>query len=318
MSATQVPGPLTFQPLFFERVWGGRKLEILYGKAIPADKRIGESWEIVDRAEAQSIVRDGPWRGRSLHDLWVNERRTVFGDVADSPRFPLLVKLLDCDERLSLQVHPPAKVAADLNGEPKTECWYVADAEPGAELYTGWRQPSSPDEFQAALAQETAAQLVHRAAVKAGDTFFIPSGRIHAIGGGILIVEVQQNSDTTFRVFDWNRTDEKGAKRQLHVEEAMRCIDFSDCAPQPVTPDGETLVSDKLFVMERWQLRQQPRELSQLGSFAIALCLTGSVICGTTQLRPGEFALLPAEATQRAVNPVTQPASLLRITIPAP
>ncbi len=313
---TQDPGPLTFEPLFFERVWGGRKLQSFYGKSIPSDKRIGESWEIVDRAEAQSIVRDGPWRGRSLHDLWVNERATVFGSVPDSPRFPLLLKLLDCRERLSLQVHPPASVAALLNGEAKTECWYIADADPEAELYLGLNKLESPHDFRKALRNETAAQLVYRSSVKTGDTFFIPSGRIHAIGGGNLIVEIQQNSDTTFRVFDWNRTDEKGAQRQLHIEEAMRCIDFTDCAPRPIKPEGEKLVSNAFFSLERWQLNETPRELAPPGSFGIALCLSGSCACGTIPFKPGDFVLLPAEATDRTVKPMGESTSLLRITIP--
>ncbi len=313
----QVPGPLTFQPLFFERVWGGRKLESFYGKAIPPGKRIGESWEIVDRPEAQSFVREGSWLGRSLHDLWANQRKAIFGDMPDSPRFPLLVKLLDCRERLSLQVHPPSSVAGALGGEAKTECWYIADAEPRAELYLGLRKPCSPEEFQAALVDEKAAQLIHRTPVKTGEAFFIPSGRIHAIGAGNLIVEVQQNSDTTFRVFDWNRTDENGMKRQLHTEEAMSCIDFSDCAPQSVMPEGETLLANELFRLERWELGGRSRELAPAGSFAIALCLGGSFNCGPIKLQPGQFFLLPANGGERVVEVAGASATLLRITIPS-
>src|SRR6266705_38965 len=127
--------PLTFQPIFMERIWGGRRLEIGFGKKLPANKRIGESWEIVDRPEAQSVVRDGLLCGKTLHELWVQHRQVIFGDVPDAPRFPLLLKLLDAHEQLSLQVHPTEKAAAKLGSEPKTEFWYVAAAQPDAELF---------------------------------------------------------------------------------------------------------------------------------------------------------------------------------------
>src|SRR4029453_10812967 len=143
--------PLTFEPIFQERIWGGRKLTDLFGKTLPPDKRIGESWEIVDRPEAKSIVRSGPLAGRSLHDLWVNCREQVFGKVADAPRFPLLIKLLDCREKLSLQVHPPPEVAGALGGEAKTECWFIADAAPEAELYIGLQKTTKADQFKSAV-----------------------------------------------------------------------------------------------------------------------------------------------------------------------
>src|SRR5213080_3531745 len=122
-------------PIFMERIWGGRKLESRFGKQLPAGKRIGESWEIVDRPEAQSVVANGPLKGRTLHELWSQHRQEVFGKVPDAPRFPLLIKLLDAREKLSLQVHPTEKIAAKLGGEPKTECWYVASVEADAELF---------------------------------------------------------------------------------------------------------------------------------------------------------------------------------------
>lgn len=316
MSATQVPGPLIFEPLFFERVWGGRKLESVYGKSIPARALIGESWEIVDRPEAQSFVREGPWRGRSLHDLWVNERAAVFGDVPDSPRFPLLIKLLDCRERLSLQVHPPTQAAAALNGEPKTECWYIAQADPGAELYLGFNEPITSAEFKAALGNNEPERLISRIAVNPGDTFFIPSGRVHAIGAGNLIVEVQQSSDTTFRVFDWNRADPSGTPRALHIEEALQCIDFSDCAVEASARHGETMVSSEFFILDEWQLEKPPRELAPAGVLAFAFCLSGSFCLGTTRLQPGQLFLLPATADERRVSPISDTARLLRIILP--
>src|SRR5436190_11694924 len=135
--------PLVFEPIFMERVWGGRRLKSLYGKPLPSATLIGESWEIVDRPEAQSVVHEGPFRGRTLHQLWRENRDAVFGNVPDAPRFPILVKLLDAQENLSLQVHPPAAVAEELGGESKSELWYVADAAPKARVYAGIKKGCS-------------------------------------------------------------------------------------------------------------------------------------------------------------------------------
>jgi mannose-6-phosphate isomerase len=221
---------------FHGAIWGGRRLETLFGKNLPPAVRIGESWEVVDREEAQSVVHAGPLRGKTLHALWMEHRQEVFGDVEESPRFPILIKLLDAEEKLSLQVHPPARVAAELGGEPKTEFWYIAAASPGAELYVGMRADSSREAFEEAIASGNAEEHVHRVPVKTGDGMFLPSGRVHAIGAGNVIVEVQQNSDTTYRVFDWNRTDDSGKPRTLHVDESLRCIDFDDCEPSLIDP----------------------------------------------------------------------------------
>jgi mannose-6-phosphate isomerase len=310
-------GPITFESIFVERIWGGRKLASFYGKQIPCDRPIGESWEIVDRPEAQSIVNTEPLAGRSLHDLWANFRSEIFGEIRDAPRFPLLIKLLDCQDKLSLQVHPPPDVATALNGEAKTECWYIADASPEAELYLGLRKPIAPAVFRDALNDGSVTKLLHRLPVETGDAFLIPSGRIHAIGAGNLIVEVQQNSDTTFRVYDWDRKDANGETRQLHVEQAMRCVDFDDCEPKPLVPKGETIVCHELFKMESWKL-QASREFAPAGTFAIGFCLTGLVRCSAMSFHPGEFFLLPASGATRTVEPIEQGSALLRITIPRP
>ena len=222
MAAPSFSQPRVFEPIFMERIWGGRRLETLYGKHLPVGARIGESWEIVDRPEAQSVVHHGPWRGTTLHDLWIEHRREVFGEIADGPRFPLLIKLLDAEEKLSLQVHPPAELADELGGEPKAEFWYIADAAPGAELYVGMRKKSSRAAFESAIASGEAEKHIHRVPVRAGDGMFLPSGRVHAIGAGNVVVEIQQNSDTTYRVFDWNRTEASGSPRTLHVEQSLR------------------------------------------------------------------------------------------------
>jgi mannose-6-phosphate isomerase len=315
MSQLNLTAPLTFEPIFMERIWGGRRLESAFGKRLPADADIGESWEIVDRDEAQSVVRHGPLRGRTLHELWSQDRQLIFGDIADAPRFPLLVKLLDAHDKLSLQVHPPAKVAAELGGEPKTEFWYVAAALPGARIYVGLRQATSRAEFEAALRDGKISQLVHPIEVKVGDAMFLPAGRFHAVGGGNLLVEIQQNSDTTYRVFDWNRRDETGKPRALHVDQALECIDFNDVGPQLVQAKGELLVRHELFEVQKWNL-DAAREIAPRGQFAIVFCIAGLVRCADVDLVPGEFCLVPAELQDREVHARAEQTALLRVTIP--
>ncbi len=285
--------PLVFQPLFMERIWGGRRLESLYGMRLPPGVPIGESWELVDRPEAQSVVDVGPWRGRTLHDLWINERQQVFGTIDDAPRFPLLIKLLDAQEKLSVQVHPPA-----------------------AELYVGLTPESSRAAFEAAIANGDAHEHLHRLQVTAGDAMFLPSGRVHAIGAGNVIVEIQQNSDTTYRVFDWNRTDSSGNSRQLHVEESLRAIDFDDRTPALVEPIGESMVQHPLFHIDKWSL-ESPRKGAGPGQFAVICCVTGSLECAGVTLNAGGLFLLPASLVDCTLRPVESSTHLLRVTVPA-
>jgi mannose-6-phosphate isomerase len=315
MPQSTVAGPLTFQPIFIERMWGGRRLESEFGKTLPPQGSIGESWEIVDRPEAQSIVRDGPLSGKILHELWTQYRDEIFGDVVDSARFPLLLKLLDARDKLSLQVHPPEMLADRLGGEPKTEFWYVAAADPGAELYLGFRESITREQFERALHDGTAADHVHKIQVRTGNAVFLPAGRFHGAGAGILLIEVQQNSDTTYRVFDWNRLDDKGKRRQLHIDQALQCIDLGDIRPRLLHPEGDVLLRHDLFEIRKWNL-DSPREIAPRGQFAIACCLTGSVRCAHVDLSPGEFFLVPAQLQDRQLHPLAERTTLLRITIP--
>ena len=312
---SEISAPLTFRPIFMERIWGGRKLAELFGKKLPANKRIGESWEIVDRPEAQSVVARGPLKGKTLHELWNESRLLIFGEVPNAPRFPLLIKLLDAHEKLSLQVHPPEQVARKLGGEPKTEFWYVAAADPGAELLLGFCKPSTRVQFENALREGTAADYVHKIRVKPGDAAFLPAGRLHAVSAGNLLIEVQQNSDTTYRVFDWNRRDDSGQPRQLHVKQAMASIDFKDVTPKLVRPKGETLVRHEFFEVQKWNL-DSPREATPRGQFAVVCCVTGKLRCADVDLAPGEFFLVPARLQDRQLQPRRKGTRLLRITIP--
>ena len=316
MPSLSLTQPLTFAPIFMERVWGGRHLQEFYGKDLPANVPIGESWEIVDRPEAQSIVRDGPLRGKTLHELWTQHRAQIFGDVPDASRFPLLIKLLDAREKLSLQVHPPNELASELGGEAKTEFWYIADAGPEAELYVGLREGSTRQDFERALQNGDVTQHVHRISVQTGDAMFLPSGRVHAIGAGNLIVEIQQNSDTTYRVFDWNRLGTDGKPRALHIEESLRCIDFGDREPALTKGSGETLVRQTHFQIEKWKL-SKPRLAAPEGKFAIVFCLAGKIECAGVTIKPGEFFLVPSSLGDRILRaPSGQTTELLQVTIP--
>ncbi len=321
MSRIEVTTPLTFDPIFMERIWGGRRLESEFHKTLPPNVRIGESWEIADRPEAQSVVAKGPLHGITLHELWT-EHREIFGEAPKTareapalPRFPLLIKLLDAHEKLSLQVHPPENVASRLGGEPKSEFWYVAAAEPDAKLFLGFREAIARDQFEEALRTGTAADCVHRIHVKPGDAAFLPAGRFHAVGAGCLLVEVQQTSDTTYRVFDWNRIDDTGKSRQLHIDQALQSINFDDIQPHLLQPQGELLLKDKLFEIQKWNL-DAPREIVPAGQFAIVGCLSGSLRCADADFLAGEFFLVPASIADRYVQPLRPETNLLRITLP--
>jgi mannose-6-phosphate isomerase len=316
MSRHEVTAPLTFEPIFIERMWGGRRLESEFRKKLPPLKRIGESWELVDRSETQSVVASEPLGGKTLHELWTQEREEIFADVPDTPRFPLLIKILDAQEKLSLQVHPPENVASRLQGEPKSEFWYVAAADPNAELFLGFREPITRDTFQERLRNGNVIDHIHRIAVQTGDAVFLPAGRLHAIGAGNLLIEIQQNSDTTYRAFDWNRTDPAtGTTRDLHVEQAIQCINFEDVQPHLIQAEDDLLLRDRLFEIRKWNL-EKTREAAPLGQFAIVCCLTGNLTCANTSLTPGEIFLIPAHLDDRQLKPLAPDTSLLRVTIP--
>lgn len=299
--------PLVFRPIFKERVWGGAKLKQFYNKSLPSAGPIGESWEISDRPGDVSIIDNGPLTGKDLHWLVQHHAQEVIGESSlQNGRFPLLIKILDCQQKLSLQVHPPPAQAKKLGGEPKTEMWYIADAAPNAELYVGLKRGVTPDEFQQKLQAGTVSDCFHRIKVRAGDAMFLPSGRVHAIGAGLLIFEVQQNSDTTYRVFDWNRVGLDGKPRALHLDESLASIDFNDFEPPLISSkaeqaDGVTsqqLVDDPLFKVELLsaangkQISFDEAKLRILGVIKGHLLVSGGA--GAEQLSPGHFCLIPA------------------------
>jgi len=299
--------PLTFHPIFKERVWGGRELERLYRKKLPPGRPIGESWEISDRLGDASVIANGPLAGKDLRWLMENQAAELLGNAkpATGNRFPLLCKILDAREKLSLQVHPPADKAAELGGEPKAEMWFITAAAPGAELYVGLKRGVTRAAFEEKIRDGTVAECFHRLPVKAGDAMFLPSGRIHAIGAGLVIFEIQQNSDTTYRVFDWNRVGLDGKPRDLHVAESLASIDFTDFAPELIqgrhAGDGvktRLLVNDPLFNVEALEIKSgakldlKPDKLQIIAVVRGQLEIKGGSV--PSGLNTGQFCLVPA------------------------
>ena len=317
--------PLTFEPIFKERVWGGRKLAELYGKALPIGVPIGESWEISDRPGDVSRITNGAFADKDLHWLVETHGPELLGSApTHNGRFPLLIKILDAREKLSLQVHPPPEAAAQLGGEPKTEMWYIADAEPGAELYVGLKRGVTRSIFKQKIETGEAADCIHRLTVRAGDAMFLPSGRVHAIGGGLVIFEIQQNSDTTYRVFDWNRAGLDGKPRALHVEKSLASINFEDFEPALVQGDfsgagpmkSRSLARDDAFQAEAFEVCTEAAMVLPANKMQILAVMTGAAQVRseltTLALSAGQFCLIPA-----ALGPVTvdtqSAATLLRI-----
>lgn len=304
--------PIIFEPIYMPRIWGGRQLEETYHRPLPdPTSPYGEAWEVVDREDTQSIVSSGTFSGKSLNHLWNHHREEIFGkDLPDFDRFPLLIKILDCADDLSIQVHPPTDVAEKLGGEPKTEMWYIADCKPGAKLYVGLKQGVTKETFDQAIAEGTVADQVHAITPEKGQSIFIESGRLHAIGAGFLIHEIQQNSDTTYRVFDWNRTDAEGKPRDLHVKQSLACIDFQDTKPEMDNPDGNTLATCPYFTttlhhLEAGETISNPNH----DRFSLITVVEGSL---ENQHTTGDTILFPVSATPLAA---TERTTLLQITI---
>jgi mannose-6-phosphate isomerase len=299
---------LRFQPIYQERVWGGRALESALTRTLPPGAPIGESWEIVDRPEAQSVVAGGSLNGQSIRSVLAKHCADIMGPKWQPDRpFPVLVKWLDCRERLSLQVHPPASVAPKLGGEPKTENWYIAHTGPEAELIVGLKRGVTRDQFERAIGENAVEQCVHHFRVAAGDSILVHSGQVHAIDAGNLILEIQQNSDTTYRVYDWGRVGLDGRPRKLHIPESLQSIDWNDFEPAPVraAPTAGVIADCAEFRIrrvvlgagERLHLRahEQPRIVSLVSGAVRASAENGT---GTRsplgqKLQPGDNIVVP-------------------------
>jgi mannose-6-phosphate isomerase len=287
---------LTFQPLYMERVWGGRKLATLFDRNLPTKSPIGESWELVDRPDAQSTAREGRFCGTTLHELWIGYREELFGDAYLQARFPLLIKILDASRVLSVQVHPPPHRTIGLLEEPKTELWYFIHTEEGAGIYVGLKKGVDRKDFRAALANGNVEELLHRLPTRPETFMFLPSGRLHAIDAGNVLFEVQQNSDTTYRVFDWNRVGLDGRPRTLHIEQSLQCIDFEDFEPALGETPAERLVGPECFTVERWFL-DRPRMANEVPRFSVFQVVRGVVsFAGIREFRFGDLFMVPAHS----------------------
>ncbi|MCD6048683.1 MAG: mannose-6-phosphate isomerase type [Verrucomicrobia bacterium] len=307
--------PLTFQPIFKERVWGGRRLADLYQKNLPPAVPIGESWEITDRPEGVSVISNGPFAGQDLRWLMEHHQAELLGPVQpQGGRFPLLVKLLDAQDDLSLQVHPPAHKAVELGGEPKTEMWYITHATPTAQIYVGLKKGVTREEFERKVKDGSVAECFHRHTVKAGDSMFLPSGRVHALGAGSVLFEIQQNSDTTYRVFDWNRVGLDGKPRDLHLAQALASIDFNDFEPALLSSttaasgaqSRRSLVNHELFSVDLLTLPPKSSlPLKHSGPLVIAATRNSVSLLSSgdpVHLQAGQFAVLPASVTDATLQ----------------
>ncbi len=240
--------PLKFDPIYHEKIWGGRNLERLFGRNLPPIIPIGESWELADLPEGVSIVSNGPLTGRTLTDLTNEMGEALLGGakVTDDGRFPLLLKLLDANDILSLQVHPDAKAVKEIGDDAtlKTECWYVLESRDG-DIYKGRIEGVTPEVFRRAIESDTAKGYTRRIRCRAGDFHYLPAGTVHALGAGLLVAEVQTPSDTTYRVTDWGRG------REIHVDRSMQCIHFEPAADDAPGAHGEVLVATDFFTVAR-------------------------------------------------------------------
>lgn len=325
--------PLEFQPYLRPQVWGGDALGRLLGKEISTDTPVGEAWEICGLPQNPSVVIDGTFAGQRLPDLWERHFTEIAGRNVSTTTFPLFVKWLDCRELLSVQVHPDDARAMELLGESsgKTEAWVVVDAEPAARVYAGLKAGVSREEFLERLKQGTVADCLHSFVPKVGDCISLPAGTIHAAGGGVVFAEVQQPSDATFRLFDWNRLGLDGRPRALHHDLAMRCLNWPQKPVNPVIPvplatgsdaEGESLLKTSVFELDRFRVRG-PWCQPYAGEMSVWMVLDGVAVltaAGSPRvLRRGSTILLPAgvtNATWAAEDPQI-PCQLLCIRLPS-
>jgi mannose-6-phosphate isomerase len=309
--------PLKFEPVFKEIIWGGDEI-YRFKNLHPKRGNIGESWEISHVKDSVSVVANGKLKGKSLEELIeiYGERLTgkttleTFGST-----FPLLIKFIDARDALSIQVHPDDKLALKRHHSfGKTEMWYVIKAAPGAYLYSGFSQPITPEQYMESLENDTFINYLQKHEVQQGDVFFLPAGRVHAIGAGCFIAEIQQTSTVTYRIYDYNRTDAPGNTRELHTELAKDAIDYKiypDCKVSYTPPRHgiRTLVSCPYFTTSLIESRRdEPVRLTGSNdSFSIYICTEGQACVtdqggASTEIRQGETVLFPAENQAREIR----------------
>jgi mannose-6-phosphate isomerase len=297
--------PLRMQPTYHVKVWGGRKLETVLGKTLPSDETYGEAWELHDSA----AVANGPLAGRTMGDLLAEYGADVIGTVSDPAEgLPLLAKLIDAADWLSIQLHPDDAQAQALEGQPrgKTEAWYILAAEPGSRLVIGVQPGTMPDQMAAAIRSNTLEDLLVVADVVPGDVLFVQAGTIHAIGAGILLYEIQQSSDTTYRLYDWGRLGLDGQPRPLHIEKGTQVANL-ESLPQIIHTGDQTgqvveIVSAAYFVTRLYQLNARNGDSVLLDTggdrFHVLTCIEGTAAAAvdgeTVDFTTGQTVLIPA------------------------
>ena len=317
--------PLRFRPRALAKVWGGRRLDEFLPGGLGLDGPVGEVWMVADRDEMGSEVDGGDLEGRRLTGLMLSEREDLLGDArpSEGDRFPLLVKYLDAAEALSIQVHPDAACSAKLGGEPKDECWYVLAADPGAHVFLGLMPDVDAATFAAQASSHHVVDLLQRFEVRAGEFVSVPAGTVHAIGPGVTLVEVQENADTTWRLFDWDRKGLDGELRCLHLEEALPAIDYAATPEGPVTTSYEGKVNGRAplldgpaFSVEALRINE-PLALDTMARPWVYVVLggKGSLVTdrGEWRLRRGESWLLPAALGAHRFGSVDGELEILRV-----
>lgn len=307
--------PLIFKPLLKRIRWGGRRLGSVLHKPIGPESDYAESWEIADHGEDQSVVSRGEFVDQTLAQVVEQQNVPLFGRHTGRSQFPLLVKFLDANDVLSVQVHPDDQLAKQFdpaeNG--KTEAWVILDAVPGSELFVGLKEGVTADELRTALGDGTVDGLLHRIPAKAGDCVFVPAGTVHAIGAGVLLAEIQQSSDLTFRMHDWGRVGADGLPRELHVDQALQTTDFDRGPVGPVTPKRvdsdhlqEELVRSEHFVLHRHR-GEVPFPMPRDDVFHVLMVIAGrgqlKSANETIELPLGQTVLLPAERSDALIKP---------------
>ncbi len=327
--------PLLFEPSLHEKVWGGRQIETRLGKPLPPGQPIGESWEIYWK----NRVANGEYRGKTLGDLISEYPEAMVGSENADPEFPLLIKFIDAQDWLSVQVHPDDKLAAELEGEPrgKTECWYIVDAAPNAQIVYGFSEPIDADGFRKLLETGHVRDVLQYVNVAPGDFIFVPAGTLHAIGPGILLYELQQTSDTTYRVYDWDRLGLDGKHRELHIDKSMRATHFDvkpeanfpyTLQPAPNMPDNcltfGTIIEGRYFGLEKLRYKHNGSDCSMDESKPVhaITVISGSVTIKSLEerfqpltLSVGQSAFMPAQLGYFTIYPESE-AEVLRAYLP--
>jgi mannose-6-phosphate isomerase len=320
--------PMTFAPVYKDHLWGGRRIAARYGRKPPVDP-VAESWEIACLPEGMSLVANGPLAGRTLSALITDYGEALLG--AKGTTFPLLIKIIDARKRLSLQVHPSNATAAVSGGNPKTEMWYILAAEPGAQVMSGLKSGVDRERFSQAVMANDAESVVNLVPVQTGDVIFMPGGRVHAIDAGCLLLEVQQASDTTYRVCDWGRVGPDGNPRQLHLDQALSVIDWDDTEPGH-SPAGKfagevgsaprALCQCDYFCVDKMNISTKPAQLQTEKRFIILFLPTGSATITasntTVQMTAGTSCLIPAATEAFSVSSEENATELIRIFCPSP